>query len=77
MSEMKSVDFSTKEIKTTTGTAGVKSQVPGEAASVSVSAAATGGIGGGNFIEAEIDDELFRFNSDDTPLMNLMLKAKG
>lgn len=76
MSEMKSVDFSTKEIKTTTGTAGVKSQVPGEVASVSVAAAATGGIGAGNFIGAEIDDELFRFNSDDTPLMNLMLKAK-
>lgn len=36
----------------------------------------TGGIAPGNFIEPDIDDELFRFNSDDTPLMNLMLRSK-
>lgn len=45
-----------------------------------------GGMNGGSatvsnllhngFGEADIDDELFRFNPDDTPLMNLMLRAK-
>lgn len=52
------------------------STFPGLPATVSEAANATGGLGAGNFIESAIDDELFRFNSDDTPLMNLMLKAK-
>ena len=51
-------------------------QQPGQPATVSAAAEATGGINAGNFIETAIDDELFRFNSDDTPLMQLMLKAK-
>ena len=34
------------------------------------------GMNAGGFIEPDIDDELFKFSSDDTPLMNLMLKAK-
>ncbi len=51
-------------------------QKPGEAATVSQAALATGGIAPGAFIETDIDEELFRFNSDDTPLMNLMLRAK-
>ena len=62
--------------KTVAGTAGLNTQVPGEATTVSATAEATGGIAAGNFIEPDIDDELYRFNSDDTPLMNLMLKAK-
>lgn len=53
-----------------------KTHLPGEPATVSAAAAATGGIDAGNFIETDIDNELMRFNSDDTPLMNLMLKAK-
>ncbi len=66
------------EITTTAlpGTSGNLTQVPGAPATVSNAADATGGISAGNFIEPDIDDELFRFNSDDTPLMNLMLKAK-
>ncbi len=48
----------------------------GEAATVSAIANATGGINAGNFVETDIDSQLFRFNSDDTPLMNLMLRAK-
>lgn len=52
------------------------SQVPGMPATVSAAADATGGLNAGNFIETAIDEELFRFNSDDTPLMQLMLKAK-
>ena len=62
--------------ETRPGTAGLQTQVPGHAATVSNAAEATGGIGAGNFVERDIDDELFAFESDDTPLMNLMLKAK-
>lgn len=58
------------------GTSGMNTQVPGAPATVSSSAEATGGLAGGNFIEPDIDEKLFRFNSDDTPLMNLMLRAK-
>lgn len=43
---------------------------------MSAAAEATGGIAPGNFVETDIDDELFKFNSDDTPLMQLMLKAR-
>lgn len=46
------------------------------AATVSGVAEATGGIAPGNFVETDLDEQLFRFNSDDTPLMNLMLRAK-
>ena len=53
-----------------------KSIKAGAPATVSAAAEATGGINAGNFIDTAIDDELFRFNSDDTPLMQLMLKAK-
>lgn len=59
-----------------TGAAGINSQVPGTPTTVSATASATGGINGGNLVEVDIDEQLFRFNSDDTPLMNLMLKAK-
>ena len=48
----------------------------GNPATVSNVAEMTGGLDAGNFIDSEIDEQLFRFNSDDTPLMNLMLKAK-
>lgn len=58
------------------GSAGLQTQVPGSAATVTAAAEATGGIGAGNFIATDLDEELFRFNSDDTPLMNLMLMAK-
>lgn len=51
-------------------------QLPGQPATVSAAAEATGAIDSGHFIETDIDRELFRFNSDDTPLMNLMLQAK-
>lgn len=63
------------KITAATGTSGRDTQLPGQPATVSVAAEVTGGIGGG-FIEADIDEELFRFNSDDTPLMNMMLRAK-
>lgn len=58
------------------GSAGVQSQVGGTPTTVSATAGATGGIGSGNFVTPDIDAELFKFKSDDTPLMQLMLKAK-
>lgn len=60
----------------TPGTAGVQSQVGGAATTVSNVAGATGGIDAGNLVERDLDQELFKFKSDDTPLMQLMLKAK-
>lgn len=60
----------------TAGTSGEATHLGGEAATVSMAAAATGGVGDANFIGTAVDDELFCFNSEDTPLMNLMLKAK-
>ena len=58
------------------GTAGLQTQAGNQPTTVSGAAEVTGGVNGGNFIEPDIDDELFQFSSDDTPLMNLMLKAK-
>ena len=58
------------------GTAGLPSQVEGAPTTVSAAAQATGGVGAGNFIEVDVDRELFKFESDDTPLMQLMLNAK-
>ena len=58
------------------GTAGIKDVLPGTPATVSSAASINGGIAAGSFIDTDVDDELFLFNSEDTPLMNLMLKAK-
>lgn len=58
------------------GSAGVASQLPGNPTTVSGVAAATGGIAPGNLIETDIDDQIFRFRSEDTALMSLMLKSK-
>jgi hypothetical protein len=60
----------------TPGTAGVQTQVGGAATTVSNVAGATGGIGPGNLVQSDLDNELFKFKSDDTPLMQLMLHAK-
>lgn len=60
----------------TPGSAGVQAQLPGAPTTVSSVAGATGGIGSGNLVQSDIDQELFKFKSDDTPLMQLMLKAK-
>lgn len=63
-------------VPTSPGTAGVQSQAPGIPTTVSSVAGATGGIAPGNLIEADIDEQIFRFQSEDTALMSLMLKAK-
>ena len=63
-------------ISTSPGSAGVSSQAPGVATTVSAVASATDGIGPGHLVESDIDDQLFVFQSEDTALMSLMLKAK-
>lgn len=63
-------------VSTSSGTPGVESQAPGQATTVSSVAGATGGIAPGNLVETDIDSQLFRFQSEDTALMSLMLKAK-
>lgn len=60
----------------TPGSAGLQTQMPGKATTVSEVANANGGINDGGLIVPDIDDELFKFQSEDTPLMSLMLKAK-
>lgn len=64
------------EIKPTTGTAQVADQAAGAAATVGNLAAASGGVGAGNLVEPDIDEQLYRFQSEDTALMSLMLKAR-
>lgn len=55
----------------TPGTAGIAGHAPGMAATVgNVAKVDT------TFVEADIDDELFRFQSEDTALMSMMLKAR-
>lgn len=73
---MEQVTLTTDNPAVAKGTAGLDTQVGNQPTTVSGAAAASGGVAGGNLIEPDIDDELFKFSSDDTPLMNLMLKAK-
>lgn len=75
MSENVNVNAGTK-VSTTPGSAGINSQVPGQSSTVSGLAGASGGIAPGNLVETDIDEQLFRFQSEDTALMSLMLKAK-
>lgn len=63
-------------LEPTAGTAGVNSQLPGNATTVSAVASATGGVGPGNLIESDIDEMLFAYQSEDTALMSLMSKSK-
>lgn len=74
--ENESVQLVSGTPELTEGTAGLQDISAGQPATVSAAADATGGINAGNFIDTAVDDELFRFNIEDTPLMNLMLKAK-
>ena len=75
-SENESLQVVTGNPTISEGTAGLSSTVAGAPATVSQAADATGGINAGNFIDSDVDGELFRFNNEDTPLMNLMLRAK-
>lgn len=58
------------------GSGGLSTQQPGQATTVDGVAAGSGGVGAGNFIERDVDTDLFEFEGDDTPLMGLMLKGK-
>lgn len=58
------------------GSAGLNTQVPGQSSTVSGLAGASEGLEPGNLVETDIDEQLFRFQSEDTALMSLMLKAK-
>lgn len=74
---MEEVKVTNATIEPATGTAGLDSQIHGNAASVSAAAEATGGLTPGGFIRTDVDEQLFRFKSDDTPLMSLMLYSKA
>lgn len=76
MADEVKVDVGGEFQQPTNGSAGVQSQVPGQSTTVSGVAGATGGIAPGNLVERDIDKDLFRFKSNDTPLMQLMLMAK-
>lgn len=73
---MEQVTLTTETPAVGTGSAGLQTQVGNQPTTVSGAAAASGGVGAGNLIEVDVDEELFKFSSDDTPIMNLMLKAK-
>lgn len=70
------VEMTNGTITPSSGATGLDVHAPGNPATVSALANASGGVNAGNFVEVDIDEELSRFKSDDTPLMNLMLKAK-
>ena len=63
-------------VDTTPGSAGLESKMPGQPTTVSGIAGATGGVGAGNLVETDVDQELFEFHKDDTPLLQLTLKAR-
>lgn len=63
-------------IATTAGSAGLSTQQGGQATTVDGIAAASGGIGAGQLMEADVDQDLFEFEGDDAPLMQLMMAAK-
>lgn len=65
-----------KSITPQTGSVGLQSQVPGQSSTVGGLAEASGGVAPGNLVETDLDEQLFRFQSEDTALMSLMLKAK-
>lgn len=70
------VTTTTGNVQPSTGSVGLQSQVGRQPTTVSGIASATGGQGAGQLIENDIDEMLFKFKSDDTPLMDLMLRAK-
>lgn len=70
------VEITNQTLEPAPGSAGLETRLDGQPTTVSGAAAGSGGINPGNLIETDIDSELFKFRSDDTPLMQLMLKAK-
>ncbi|MBD9092142.1 SU10 major capsid protein [Bacteroides cellulosilyticus] len=58
------------------GNAGEPTQLPGSPTTVSGVSDATGGVGGGNLIQPDIDDDIFLIGTDETVLDGIMRKAK-
>ena len=58
------------------GNAGEPTQLPGSPTTVSGVSDATGGVGGGNLIQPDIDDDIFQIGTDETVLDGIMRKAK-
>lgn len=81
---MEQVIFNGTPQGTGVGSAGYQSQAGNQPTTVSGAevnapkggAPTNNAMPAGGFVEPDIDDELFKFGNDDTPLMNLMLKAK-
>lgn len=63
-------------VESAPGGAGLETQLPGQATTVTAIAEAGGGLGGENLIQADIDEAIFQFDGADTPLLDLTLKAK-
>lgn len=59
-----------------TGAAGLQTQVPGEATTVSNLAEAGGGIGGDGLVQPDIDEDIFLIGTDETVLDGIMRKSK-
>lgn len=60
----------------TTGHAGLATQLPGQATTISGYDLATRGQDVANLIENDVDREIFRIKSEDTPLMQMLLLTK-
>ena len=58
------------------GAAGVESQVPGAPETVSSLADATGGIDAGKLVEPDIDEQIFKIGTDETVLLDMVLKSR-
>ena len=71
------VDLNPKNVTALPGNAGLETQLPGQATTVDGLAAASGGVEAGHFMEVDVDKELSIFESDETPLMSLMLGSKA
>lgn len=75
MADVVNVNVTDATLSTKPGTAGLNTQVPGQATTISGAAEATGGIGAGNFIQPDIDQQLLQFRAQ-TPMFDLVMAAK-
>lgn len=58
------------------GAAGLSTQVPGQATTVSGASDADGGMGGDNLMQPDIDEDIYLIATDETVLDSIMRKAK-
>lgn len=76
MAEATVVTVGSGEPSAQPGAAGLETQIPGQATTVSAVAEATGGVGGEGIVQPDIDDDIFLIGTDETVLDGLMRKAK-